>query len=159
MSKALPASGEILFQGVTLNEFSPAYDLSNANIGAAILRATSGEDYTDAALAANAEAARQNNLRLGFYHYLTAEDEAGARAQARFFATAISPSRATPPGKTGWAGSTRIWIHPPVPAAISPSAVSPRICSPSRSWFPRPPSPNPRPARSSSASRCAWATH
>ena len=93
MSKALPASGEILFQGVTLNEFSAAYDLSAAQSGgvsAAILRATAGADYVDASLTATAQSARENNLRLGFYHYLTAEDEEAARAQARFFANTIS---------------------------------------------------------------------
>ena len=93
MSKALPASGEILFRGVTLNEFSAAYDLSAAQgdgVSAVILRATAGADYVDAGLAATAQSARENNLRLGFYHYLTAEDEDAARAQARFFANTIS---------------------------------------------------------------------
>lgn len=93
MSKALPASGEILFQGVTLNEFSSAYDLSAAKedgVGAVILRATAGADYTDASLAAIAQSARESGLRLGFYHYLTAEDESSARTQARFFAGVIS---------------------------------------------------------------------
>ena len=93
MSKALPASGEILFQGVTLNEFSAAYDLSaaqNDDIGAAILRASAGPDYVDASLAANVQSVRESGLRLGFYHYLTAEDEDAARAQARFFANTIS---------------------------------------------------------------------
>ena len=93
MSKAIPASGEVLFQGVTLNEFSSAYDLSAAQgdgISAVILRATAGAEYTDASLAAIAQSARENNLRLGFYHYLTAEDEDAARAQARFFASSIS---------------------------------------------------------------------
>ena len=93
MSKALPSSGEILFQGVTLNEFSSSYDLSAAKsdgVSAVILRATAGADYTDASLATAAQSARDNGLRLGFYHYLTAEDEESARAQARFFAKTIS---------------------------------------------------------------------
>ena len=93
MSKALPASGEILFQGVTLNEFSSSYDLSAAKsdgVGAVILRATAGADYTDANLAAAAQSALECELRLGFYHYLTAEDEDAARAQARFFAASVS---------------------------------------------------------------------
>ena len=93
MSKALPASGEILFQGVTLNEFTAAYDLSAAQsdgVSAVILRASAGADYVDASLAANVQSVRASGLRLGFYHYLTAEDEDGARAQARFFAKTIS---------------------------------------------------------------------
>ena len=93
MSKALPASGAILFQGVTLNEFSSAYDLSaakNNGVSAVILRATAGADYTDASFATAARSAQDSGLRLGFYHYLTAEDEESARAQARFFASSIS---------------------------------------------------------------------
>ena len=93
MSKALPASGEILFQGVTLNEFTAAYDLSaaqNDGIGAVILRASAGPDYVDASLATSVRSAQESGLRLGFYHYLTAEDEDTARAQARFFVNTIS---------------------------------------------------------------------
>ena len=93
MSKALPASGEILFQGVTLNEFTAAYDLADARnegVSAAVLRATAGPDYVDASLAANVQSVRESGLRLGFYHYLTAQNEEEARSQARFFASTIS---------------------------------------------------------------------
>ncbi len=92
------ASGETLFQGVTLNEFSPVYDFAAAGsdgVTAAILRATAGEDYTDASLAANAQAAQDAGLQLGFYHYLIADSEDEARAQAQRFADAIASYGAT----------------------------------------------------------------
>lgn len=93
MSKTLPATGEILFQGITVNEFSRGYNLAQAKSGgidAVILRATAGRDYADAQLGTAAQAVRDAKLRLGFYHYLLADDEADARAQAQFFARTIA---------------------------------------------------------------------
>lgn len=93
MSKALSASGEVLFQGITVNEFSSDYDFDNARntgIGAVILRATAGDDYVDARLSEAAKAVTDAGLRLGFYHYLTADDINEARAQAQFFSSVIS---------------------------------------------------------------------
>lgn len=93
MSKALPATGEILFNGITVNEFSADYNFSLARstgIGGAILRATAGKDYTDARLASTVKEVQDAGLRLGFYHYLIADDEAEAREQARFFARTIA---------------------------------------------------------------------
>jgi len=92
MSKSLPANGEILFQGITVNEFTADYNFEgakNAGIGAVILRATAGDDYVDARLDTAAKAVLDAGLRLGFYHYLTANDVAEARAQAQFFASTI----------------------------------------------------------------------
>ncbi len=93
MARALPASGEILFQGVTINEFNADYAFNGAQaagIGGVVLRATAGEDYRDARADSYAEQVKANGLRLGFYHYLTATDAQGARAQARAFVRAIS---------------------------------------------------------------------
>lgn len=93
MAKALEPSGEILFQGLTVNEFSSGYDFSMAKsvgVDAIILRATAGQNYTDARSAVAVQRVQEAGLRLGFYHYLIAEDEAEARAQARFFAAAIA---------------------------------------------------------------------
>lgn len=93
MAKALQATGEVLFQGLTVNEFSSGYDFAlakSAGIGAVILRATAGADYTDPRTAVAVDRVREAGLRLGFYHYLIADDEAEARAQARFFAAAIA---------------------------------------------------------------------
>ena len=93
MARALEPSGEILFDGLTLNEFSSGYDFSqakSAGIDAIVLRATAGEGYTDARFAIAAQRVRESGLRLGFYHYLIAESGEEARTQARFFASAIA---------------------------------------------------------------------
>lgn len=94
MSKTLPATGEILFQGITVNEFSTGYNFElakSSGIGGAILRATAGGDYTDAQLGSAVQAVQDAGLRLGFYHYMNADDEAEAREQAQFFARTIAP--------------------------------------------------------------------
>lgn len=93
MSKALSAGGEVIFQGITVNEFSSDYDFEsakNSGIGAVILRATAGDDYVDARLGEAAKAVADAGLRLGFYHYLTAENADEARSQAQFFANTIA---------------------------------------------------------------------
>lgn len=89
----LKPTGEILFQGATINEFSAGYNFKLAisqGIDAAILRATAGSNYTDPRFAVAAQRAQEAGMRLGFYHYLIAENAQQARAQARFFASAIS---------------------------------------------------------------------
>ncbi len=93
MSKSLQPKGEVLFQGVTANEFTTAANFAaykGQGIEAAILRATAGADYTDAQLPQLVQDARDAGMRIGFYHYLTAEDEAEARSQAQSFARVIS---------------------------------------------------------------------
>lgn len=93
MAKALEPTGEILFQGLTVNEFSSGYDFSQAKsigVEAVVLRATAGDSYTDARVSITAQRVQEAGLRLGFYHYLIAESEEEARTQARFFASAIA---------------------------------------------------------------------
>ena len=92
LAKALEPTGEILFEGLTINEFSSGYDFSrakDAGIGAVVLRATAGPNYTDPNFPDAARRAQDAGLRLGFYHYLVAQDEAEARAQAHLFTKAI----------------------------------------------------------------------
>ncbi len=92
MAKSLDSTGEILFDGLTINEFSSGYDFSmakQAGIGAVVLRATAGSGYTDPNFPEAAQRVQEAGLRLGFYHYLVAENEAEARSQAQLFSNAI----------------------------------------------------------------------
>ena len=92
MANTISPLGQILYQGVTINEFSGNIDFSralNAGLGAVYIRATAGCDYADANLAAYAAAARNAGLLVGYYHYLNAQTESEARAQARNFLRAI----------------------------------------------------------------------
>lgn len=88
----LQPNGEVRFQGLTINEFSSGYNLELAKsqgITAAILRATAGSNYTDLRLAVTVKRVQEAGMKLGFYHYLIAENAEEARAQARFFASTI----------------------------------------------------------------------
>lgn len=89
----LEPTGEILFQGLTINEFSAGYNFELAKsqgIDAAILRATAGSNYTDPRFPIAVQRAQQAGMRLGFYHYLIADSVEEARAQARFFVATIN---------------------------------------------------------------------
>jgi len=89
----LNPSGEVLFQGLTINEFTAGYNYELAlsqGINAAILRATAGSNYTDLRFPVTVKRVQEAGMNLGFYHYLIAETEEEARAQARFFTSTIA---------------------------------------------------------------------
>lgn len=89
----LKPSGEVLFQGLTINEFTSGYNYELARsqgINAAILRATAGSNYTDLRFPVTVKRVQEAGMNLGFYHYLIAETEEEARSQARFFASTIA---------------------------------------------------------------------
>jgi len=84
--------GQILYQGATINEFTGAVDFAkarSAGLGAVYIRATAGCDYADASLSTYAASARNAGLQVGYYHYLNAQTESEARAQARHFLRAV----------------------------------------------------------------------
>jgi len=89
----LKPTGDVLFQGLTINEFTSGYNFELAisqGITAAVLRATAGSNYTDQRFPVAVQRVQNARMRLGFYHYLIADDEDEARAQARFFTSTIS---------------------------------------------------------------------
>jgi GH25 family lysozyme M1 (1,4-beta-N-acetylmuramidase)/LysM repeat protein len=92
MANTIGPLGQILYQGVTINEFSGQVDFSkarNAGLGTVYIRATAGCDYADANLSSYAASARNAGLLVGYYHYLNARTVSEARAQARHFLRAI----------------------------------------------------------------------
>lgn len=89
---ALEPLGQILYQGVTINEFTGQVDFAkvrSAGLSAVYIRATAGCDYADASLSRYGPAARTAGLKVGYYHYLNAQSISEARAQARNFLRAI----------------------------------------------------------------------
>lgn len=82
-----------MFQALTINEFTSGVNWNLARsqgFNAAVLRATAGSNYTDLFFPSSVQRAQQAGIKLGFYHYLIAENEAEAQAQARFFASTIA---------------------------------------------------------------------
>lgn len=89
----LEPTSEILFQGLTINEFTSGYNYALAisqGITAAMLRATAGANYTDPRFPVVVQRAQAAGMQLGFYHYLIAETEAEARDQANFFVSVFT---------------------------------------------------------------------
>ena len=84
--------GSILYQGVSLTDLTnqPNYASAKAaGLGAVYFRATSGCGDPLNGLAAAAQAARTAGLKVGFFHFMTAENERQARTQARRFLAAV----------------------------------------------------------------------
>lgn len=91
MANTIGSLGPILYQGVTINEFSGQVDFArarSAGVNLVYIRATAGCDYADGNLSSYA-AARNAGLLVGYYHYLNAQTESEARAQARHFLRTI----------------------------------------------------------------------
>lgn len=87
----LPPLGEATIQAVTVREADGTIDfarLREDGFSAVYLRATAGDDYVDCRLNANARAASEAGLQVGYLHYLTARNANQARQQANLFLTA-----------------------------------------------------------------------
>lgn len=83
--------GDASIQAVTVRESDGTINfarLREDGFSAVYLRATAGDDYVDCRLNANARAAEEAGLKVGYLHYLTARTENQARQQANLFLTA-----------------------------------------------------------------------
>jgi len=90
-AQLLPPLGDATIQGVTVRESDGTIDfarLREDGFSAVYLRATAGDDYVDCRLNANARAAAEAGMQIGYLHYLTARTENQARQQANLFLTA-----------------------------------------------------------------------
>lgn len=90
-AELLAPLGEPSIQAISVRESDGTIDfarLREDGFTAVYLRATAGDDYTDCRLNANARAAAEAGLQIGYMHYLTAQNENQARQQANLFLTA-----------------------------------------------------------------------
>ncbi|MDE5539812.1 MAG: glycosyl hydrolase family 25, partial [Bacilli bacterium] len=79
--------------GMDVSEFQGNIDFSlvaKDNIEVVYIRSSASSSYIDAKFERNYKYARENNLKIGFYHYVTARTIAEAEEQARFFASVVS---------------------------------------------------------------------
>lgn len=89
---AFPASSSIIYDGIDVSEWQGAIDFSsvkNSGIDVVYIRSSEGNSYIDPYFRDNYENAKDNDLKVGFYHYLTARSTSEARAQAQFFVSVI----------------------------------------------------------------------
>lgn len=89
---AFSQSSEKLYNGIDVSEWQGNIDfgeVARAGIEVVYIRASEGRGYVDPYFRENYEKAKANGLRTGFYHFLTATNEAEAKEEAKFFVSNI----------------------------------------------------------------------
>lgn len=89
---AFPPSSEATYDGIDVSEWQGEIDwaeVSRAGIKIVYIRASEGADYEDSYAIENYNGAKENGIKVGFYHYLTATNENEALDEAEFFVSII----------------------------------------------------------------------
>lgn len=90
---ALSPSSSKIYQGIDVSEWQGNIDfkkVEKAGIEVVYIRAGQGFSYEDAKFEINYEKAKENGLKIGVYHYVTARSVEDAKLQAKFFVSLIS---------------------------------------------------------------------
>ena len=91
-SFALSPQDELIYEGIDISVWQrdiDFYQVKNEGIEIVYIKASQGTNLIDPYLETNYKNAKANNLKIGFYHFLTATTVAQAEAEASFFASAI----------------------------------------------------------------------
>ena len=89
---AFPSSSSVIYDGIDVSEWQGYIDfsqVSNSGIKVVYIRASEGSGYEDPDVIRNYQGAKNNGLKVGFYHFLTATNEEEAIEQADFFSSVI----------------------------------------------------------------------
>lgn len=89
---AFPSSSLVIYDGIDVSEWQGKIDweeVKNSGIEIVYIRASEGNNYIDPDAIRNYNGAKENGIKVGFYHYLTATSEEEAINQARFFVSNI----------------------------------------------------------------------
>lgn len=92
-SFATTASSDVIYEGIDVSDWQGYVDYSavrNAGIDVVYIKASQGNNIVDSYFRINYNDAKENGLKVGFYHYLTARSQEEAVRQAEFFASVIS---------------------------------------------------------------------
>lgn len=92
-SYAIVPSGELKYDGIDVSNWQGNIDfrkVKEQGIDIVYIKASEGTTFRDPYFDRNYEKAKENGLKVGFYHFLTATTNEGARNQAQFFASVIS---------------------------------------------------------------------
>ncbi len=90
---ALTPISELRYQGIDVSDWQGYIDYSqvrNSGIEIVYIKSSQGNNIKDPYFEINYENAKANNLKIGFYHFLTATTTQEAEEQAVFFASVIS---------------------------------------------------------------------
>ena len=94
---ALTPQSQLRYEGVDVSDWQGYIDYSlvkSAGIEIVYIKASQGNNIKDPYFDINYENAKSNNLKVGFYHFLTATNIQEAEQQAIFFASVISGKQA-----------------------------------------------------------------
>lgn len=94
---ALSPQGELIYEGIDVSDWQGYIDynqVKNAGIEVIYIKASQGSNIKDPYFDINYENAKANDLKVGFYHFLTATNIEEAEQQAIFFASVISGKQA-----------------------------------------------------------------
>ncbi len=86
------AGGTVRYEGIDVSEWQGEIDwqrVKDAGIEIAYIRSSAGSAYRDPRFAENYAGAKENGIKVGFYHYVTARNTDQARQQAEFFVNII----------------------------------------------------------------------
>lgn len=94
---ALTPQSELRYEGIDVSDWQGYIDynqVKNAGIDIVYIKSSQGSNIKDPYFDINYENAKANNLKVGFYHFLTATNIEEAEQQANFFASVISGKQA-----------------------------------------------------------------
>ena len=92
-SLAFGPSSSTIYQGIDVSSWQRNIDfraVKNSGIDIVYIKSSEGSSYIDPYFEQNYRNAKENGLKVGFYHYVTARSVEQARIQANFFARVIS---------------------------------------------------------------------
>lgn len=92
-SFAFAPSSYIIYQGIDVSSWQGNIDFSkvkNSGIDIVYIKSSEGNSYIDPYFESNYQKAKENGLKVGFYHYVTARTVEQAKNQANFFSKVIS---------------------------------------------------------------------
>lgn len=90
---AFPASSTELYNGIDVSEWQGTIDFAevkSSGINIVYIKSSEGDNYIDPYFKSNYTSAKENGLKIGFYHFLTAQTEEEALTEARFFVSVIN---------------------------------------------------------------------
>lgn len=89
---ALTPQDGLIYEGIDVSAWQRSIDfkqVKDEGIEIVYIKASEGTSYVDPYLENNYKNAKANNLKIGFYHFLTATTISQAEAEANFFASVI----------------------------------------------------------------------
>ena len=90
---AFPASSNQIYNGIDVSEWQGDIDFAQvkaSGIDIVYIKSSEGNGYIDPYFRTNYNSAKENNLNIGFYHFMTAKTVTEAKVQARFFASVVN---------------------------------------------------------------------